>query len=332
MATRKSRGSDLDEGIAKLYAGPLGEFTAARNNLAKQLQKEGRRDEADEVKSLPKPSISAWAVNRLFQEERERMGELISVGERAREALRHTLTHGEAEALREALQDERELRDELRRRAARILEGVGRAASQAVLDRVTVNLDALALSPAAAAEAGRGWLSGDLEPPGFEILAGLQIAAGGRDRRGLRLVPPPAPAKRKEPEKKAAPAKKARAESQDREDTRRRKETRKEEAARAREEAAERARREREEERNRERIARAEEKVAAAEAEAEALRREAERAERAAAEAAKAVEEAQRRARDAREAAERARARAERAGRDLARAEETLERVRQISG
>jgi hypothetical protein len=323
---RKSRKSDLDEEIAKLYTGPLGEFTAARNDLAKRLQTEGRRDEADEVKPLPKPSISAWAVNRLFAEERERMDELIAVGERARKALRHTLTHGEAEALREALQDERELRDDLRRRAAQILEGEGRAASQAVLDRVTVNLDALALSPAAAEEAERGWLSRDLEPPGFEVLAGLQIAAGRRDRKGLRLVPPPPPEKekRKEPEKKAAPAKKP--------DRAAAKKAEAETRRREREEAAERARREREEERSRDRIARAEEKVAAAEAEAETLRREVERAERAEAEAAKAVEEAQRRARDAREAAERARARAERAGRELARAEERLERVKRMSG
>ena len=330
---RKSRKSDLDEGIARLYAGPLGEFTAARNNLAKELQKEGRRDEADEVKSLPKPPVSAWAVNRLFQDERERMDELVSVGERARQALRHTLTHGEAEALREALQDERELRDDLRRRAAQILEGEGRAASQAILDRITVNLDALALSPAAAEEAGRGWLSRDLEPPGFEVLAGLQIAAGRRDRKGLRLVPPPPAEKRKEPEKKkAAPAKKPdrAAAKKAGAETRRQQEIRKEEAARAREEAAERARREREEERSRDRIARAEEKVAAAEAEAETLRREVERAERAEAEAAKAVEEAQRRVLDAREAAERARTRAERAGRELARAEERLERVRRM--
>ncbi|HEX7182408.1 MAG TPA: hypothetical protein VF756_11235 [Thermoanaerobaculia bacterium] len=327
---RKSRNSDLDEGIAGLYAGSLGEFTAARNSLAKQLQKEGRRDEADEVKSLPKPSISAWAVNRLFQDEREKMDELVSVGERAREALRHTLTHGEAEALREALQEERALRDDLRRRAGEILKGEGRAASQAVLDRVTVNLDALALSPAAAEEAERGWLSHDLEPPGFEVLAGLQIAAGGRDRRGLRLVPSPPPAKRKPEKKKAAPAKKAPAERAAAKKVEA--ETRKEEAARAREEAAERARREREEERNRDRIARAQEKVATAEAEADTLRLEVERAERAEAEAAKAVEEAQRRARDAKAAAERARARAERAGRDLARAEERLERVRRMSG
>lgn len=290
---RKSAGSDppltpLDKELRRLYTLPLGEFTPERNALAKRLQKEGNGDAANEVKALPKASVSAWVVNQLFAREEDRMAALLAAGEQARSALQHTLTVGDAEVLREALQEQRELRDDLRHRAAEIVSE-DRTPSQAILDRVTVNLDALALSPAAAEEAARGWLDRDLEPPGFEVLAGLQFAAGQPERRGLRLVPQPAA--------KPAPAE--------------------EDAERAREEA-----------RLRERVERAQEKVDRLATEADTLRREAERAEREAAEAERAAQEAARRAAGAREEADRVRRRAERTAGDVTRAEKDLEIAR----
>jgi len=284
--------------MRRLYRLPLGEFTAVRNALAKQLQKKGDNDAADEVKALPKPSASAWAVNQLFAREPEGMRSLLAAGERARKALQHTLTAGDAETLRGALQEEREQRDKLRKRAAEILSEDLRAPSQEILDRITVDLDALALSPGAAEEAERGWLSQDLEPPGFEVLAGMQFAAPQPDRRGLRLVP--SPSEKKEAEKKPAekPASKPPAED---------------------------AAREREEARRRERIERAQEKADRLAAEADALRRDAEKAEKEAAEAELAAKEATRRAGLAREDADRIRRRAERAAADADRAKKDLE-------
>ncbi len=314
MAGKTSR-SALDAEIQDLYAQPLAEFTAARNDLAKRLQKAGDREAATEVKSLAKPTASAWAVNRLFQEEKERMAALLAAGAKARDALRHTLAHGEAEALREALQEERALRDDLRRRAGKLL---GRA-GQAILDRVGTNLDALALSPAAAGAAERGWLDVDLDPPGFEVLSGLSVPAAPSDRRGLRLVPSP-PAKKEAPARKPEPAKAAPA--RDREAEKRAAE---EEKRQRQAEAA----REREEARLRDELARVEEKAERASAEELSFRREAERAEKEAAEAEKAAAEAARRAEAARQAAERASQRAERAARELERAQGHVEAARQ---
>ena len=42
------------------------EFVSARNALVAQLKKAGRDEVASVVKSLPKPSISAWTVNQLI--------------------------------------------------------------------------------------------------------------------------------------------------------------------------------------------------------------------------------------------------------------------------
>lgn len=303
MARKSTGAPSLDDEMRRLYQLPLGEFTAVRNALAKQLQKQGDGEAADQVKALPKPSASAWAVNQLFAREEERMRALLAAGERARKALQHTLTVGDAEALREALQEEREQRDQLRHSAAGILSE-DRAPGQAILDRVTVNLDALALSPGAAEEAARGWLSQDLEPPGFEVLAGLQFAAPHPDRRGLRLVPA-LPAEKRPAAKK--PAAKAVPEPRRKED----------EAAR-----------EREEERRRARIERAQQKAGRLAAEADTLRRDAERAEREAAEAEREAREAARRAGLAREDADRIRRRAERAAAEAERAEKDLDAAR----
>jgi hypothetical protein len=287
----KKRTPELEAEIGSLYALPLSEFTPARNALAARLRKEGDRDASERVKGLAKPSVSAWAVNVLFRDAEDQMKALLAAGDRARRALAEALTHGAAESLRDALQDERELRDALRRRAAALLTEEGSAPSRAIADRITVNLEALALSPAAAEAAERGWLDRDLDPPGFEVLAGLQLGArpARPEHRGLRIVPPPEKARE---EKKPAF----------------------EEQRRKREEAA----REREQARAQERVARAEEKVAKISAEAGSLGKEAQQAEKAAVEAERAAGEARRRADEARKAADRAAERLTRAEADLA--------------
>ena len=52
----------VEEDINRLFELPLAEFTAARNALATRLKKAGRSGDAERVKSLAKPPVSAWAV------------------------------------------------------------------------------------------------------------------------------------------------------------------------------------------------------------------------------------------------------------------------------
>lgn len=283
------RAPELDAEIAGLYSLPLAEFTPARNALSARLRREGDREASERVKGLAKPPASAWAVNVLFRDEKDKMDALLAAGAAARRALGESLRQGAAESLRQAIQEEREHRDALRRRAEAVLTKAGGAPGRAIIDRVGVNLEALALNPAAAEAAERRWLDQDLEPPGFEVMAGLQLGARP-DRRGLRLVPSPPEEEQKE--------KKPHGEDP--------------------EQRAERERREREQARFRERIARAEEKVAHLASEVESLSKEAGRAEKSAAEAERAAEEARRRAETARQAADRAAERLQRAEADLA--------------
>jgi hypothetical protein len=300
MAAKKST-PELETEIARLYSLPLAEFTAERNALAARLRKEGDREASERVKGLAKPSVSAWAVNVLFRDQKETMDAFLAAGRRARGILQEALSKGTgAESLPDAMQDERDLRDDLRRRAVALLSPDGKEPGRDIVDRITNDLEALALSPAAEAAAERGWLDRDLDPPGFEIFAGLPLAPR-RERHGMHIVPPQ-PVREKEKEEKKG----------------------KEEGREDREEKAERERREKETAKARERIARAEEKVARAAEEEATLRSEAERAEKAAVKAEAAAEEARRRAEADREAADRAKARADRAAEALARAEADL--------
>jgi hypothetical protein len=318
MASKKN---DLDVELERLYSGPLDTFTAARNDLAKQLRKLGSKEDADRVRTLAKPTPSAWAVNLLFDRERERMDNLLAAGQRARAGQREAVAGRGAEALRESLGAVRKLIDELRRRAAAFLAESGRSVSRTMIERIGTDLQALALSPAAATEASRRWLDRDLDPPGFEVLAGLQLAGAPvvdmAARRAQREAK--APENREAPRPRPTPVAHL---PKPKEPPKPKGETEREKKEREHREAAEQARREREAERIRRRVEVAEEKVERARNEADSLREEVEVAE-------KAASEARRRAEAAELTVNRAQDKAGRAAERLARAEAELKEAKE---
>ena len=82
----------LDREIDRLYALPLDEFTARRNELAKRLKKEGEGEAADEVASLVKPSVPAWTINQLARRQKKEMQSLLAAGARLRKAQEKALS------------------------------------------------------------------------------------------------------------------------------------------------------------------------------------------------------------------------------------------------
>src|SRR5262249_12241086 len=90
----------LDDEVDSLFKLPLSEFTDARNNLAAQLKRDGRADDASFVKALAKPSISAWAVNQLHWNHRAAFDRLIAAGQRIRQA---QTSHTTSKEMRESL-------------------------------------------------------------------------------------------------------------------------------------------------------------------------------------------------------------------------------------
>lgn len=160
----------LEDDLDVLFKLPLAEFTAARNSLAAELKRAGRGNESDFVKSLTKPSISAWAVNQLYWDHREAFDELIAASERISDAQSSARKGGD---IRGALDARREALAELSDLAANVLRDAGHNPSQDTIRRITTTLEAMSAYSSAPDAPRPGRLTHDVDPPGFESLASM---------------------------------------------------------------------------------------------------------------------------------------------------------------
>ena len=179
MPARQDATSDTDA----LFQLPLGEFTAARNALATRLKKSGKADAAERVKSLPKPSVSAWAVNQLYWKHRKQFDRLLDVGERFRKAQASQLS-GKSADLRSPLEARRETLSTLAHLAADVLKSTGSSATPDMMRRITTTLEALSTYGTSPGAPPAGRLIDDVDPPGFETLAALVPRIGESSREG----------------------------------------------------------------------------------------------------------------------------------------------------
>jgi len=164
----------VDAAADHLYGLPLDEFTTARNAAAKALRDEGLRDEADLVKSFAKPTVAAWAANRLSRSHRSELEEYLGAADAARDAQ----LAGKGD-LRNAVRRQRELLDGLVKSAN---DELGGEASEGVLGRVRQTLESAAVDDQAAAALRRGRLAKELEPLGFGTLLAHAPAKPSRKR------------------------------------------------------------------------------------------------------------------------------------------------------
>jgi hypothetical protein len=107
----------LDRQLDELYATPPDQFVAARDGLARDLERDGRDDDAATVKALRRPTVAVAAVNRAARERPDLVAELVDTGAE----LAH-LQSGKTV-------DRNELRDLTRRRRAVLAELTGVAAT-----------------------------------------------------------------------------------------------------------------------------------------------------------------------------------------------------------
>ena len=70
--------SELETAIVAVYRGPFEEFVSRRDALAKQLRAAKRREDADRVKALRKPSRTAWALDSIVHEDAEPIEQLAA--------------------------------------------------------------------------------------------------------------------------------------------------------------------------------------------------------------------------------------------------------------
>ena len=173
---------DLDAAIDELYGVDPDDFTARRNELAKQLRAEGRRAASEQIKELRKPSLAAWAVNQLARTNRREIDLLLDTGHRAREAQRGLLAGEERSGLDQALQTERKALQTLHASAREILRGRGSDPPPALLQKVSQTLRAAAVTDEGREALARGRLTKELEPAGFEAFAGVLPAQATKKR------------------------------------------------------------------------------------------------------------------------------------------------------
>jgi hypothetical protein len=177
------RAVTVEDVTDRLYGLPLAEFTQARNEAAAELRKAGRRDAADEIKALRKPTASAAAANRLVREHRADVEGFLAAAAAVQDA-----QFGGQGDLASAIRREREL-------LARLVKLGG--------EDVRQTLQAAAVDGEAAKELLRGQLERELEPRGF----GTLLAHAGPDAAGRKQAEPrPVPPKPKRPDDRATRA------------------------------------------------------------------------------------------------------------------------------
>ena len=170
-------GTDFDGELDRLYGLPLGEFTAARDQLAKRLRAEGENERAEAVKGLRKPTAAVWLVNQLARERQLDVQRLLKAGESLAESQAKAAA-GSSPSFSEARRDEQRALAQLAKAAHEIAARTGVGAP--AVDRATTTLRAASLTSEGRELLRRGRLTEELEPPGFEALTGM---ATPRQRR-----------------------------------------------------------------------------------------------------------------------------------------------------
>lgn len=193
----------------QLFSLPLTGFTAARNALVAALRKEGRGEDAERVRQLGRPALSAWAVNQIFWHERPLYDRLLAAGDRFRIAQQDQLV-GRAGDLRGALEARREVLSTATTAAASRLRAAGHTPTPDTMRRITTTLDALATWGVGPGAPNHGRLIADVAPPGFEALAALvpRVGAESQKSHGARRIL--SFDKRPDPDKQLSPEEEAR--------------------------------------------------------------------------------------------------------------------------
>jgi hypothetical protein len=153
----------LSQAADELYGLLPAEFTAARDERAREAKAAGDGDAAAQIKKLAKPTVSAWLVNQLIRNTAAQMGELFELGQALHEAQREL----DGDRMRELSAQRRQVIGALVPEAARIAAQASQPASAAVLSEVRATLEAALADPAAVEAVRSGRLTKGLAYAGL---------------------------------------------------------------------------------------------------------------------------------------------------------------------
>jgi outer membrane murein-binding lipoprotein Lpp len=169
----------LPDEASELFAAAPDRFVALRDSLAKELDREGRTDDARAVKALRKPTLATWALNQSAL----RKPDLV---ERLQDAGRTMSAAGSSIELRAASGERQALIRLLVNEATAALKEGGHPAAGPITDKITRTLLAIS-SGSEEDQFARGMLERELEPDlDFGFVAPL--SAGGEDDGGAGPV------------------------------------------------------------------------------------------------------------------------------------------------
>jgi hypothetical protein len=191
--------------VSQLYRCSPEQFVAERKRLAAELKASGDKEDAKRFEKLPRPTLSAWAVNQLWWQAREEVEQLFASAVRLRSGdLGATRAH-------------RDVRERLRVRAGELLRAGGHAVTDTVLRRVANTLASLAASGNFDPDLP-GALAADRDAPGFDAtgLSGMLAAVATAPSPAQAAAPAPP-----QPKQADLEAERARHEEQRREEERR---------------------------------------------------------------------------------------------------------------
>jgi hypothetical protein len=179
----------VDQAADELYGLPPGEFTSARDELAKRLRKDDR-EAANAVKALRKPTVAAWALNQLARERRKDLDALLAAGDKLQSAQEKLLAGGDRASFQRAAATERELVATLAAEAISLTSESGERPGAGLEEKVAATLHAAALDEETADQLRAGRLVREREAiGGFGSFGDAEPAAEPRSRGSSGKAP-----------------------------------------------------------------------------------------------------------------------------------------------
>lgn len=177
--------SSLPSAARELFALEPEGFIAARDALAKELKAGGDAEMAARVRSLRRPTVAAWAMDRAVRAEPDLVDALLAAGERLAGAQRQALSgKGGANALRGAGEERRDLIRQLTQASTAVLRETGRQ-SDGSRDEIAGTFEAATLDREVAARLRAGILERVIAPPpGLGGIEGFRVLEGGAGASG----------------------------------------------------------------------------------------------------------------------------------------------------
>jgi len=172
-------GTEADDDLQALFDGRPEGFITGRDALAKRLKADGNAAMATEVKAFKRPTVVAWAVNRLALRRGDDVARLLEAGAVLRQSQRLAVSGSRESGLRQAAEARRAAIEALAAMASDLVADDASPLTAAQRSAVVNTLEAASAGANAADLVLSGRLQKQLEAPaGFGDLGGLEALQG----------------------------------------------------------------------------------------------------------------------------------------------------------